>query len=442
MKKICVLGLGYIGLPTAAMFATQGFQVIGVDVNDRIVDVLSNGEVHIDEPGLKTLVQAALKSGNLEVAGTPRPAQAFIIAVPTPLSENGSQRSAELSYVISATESIVPHLQPGNLVVLESTVPPRTTVDTLLPILARSGLAVAGAATNGGIPTDRFFLAHCPERVLPGRILEELVCNDRVIGGVDRPSALAARALYSSFVKGDFFLTDATTAEMIKLMENTYRDVNIAIANEFSRLADHLGIDVWEAITVANRHPRVNILHPGPGVGGHCIGVDPWFLIEAAPKLTPLIHTSRQVNDSQPQFVIENVQRGLGGLNGRRIAILGLAYKPDVDDLRESPAVEIAHLLSEQGAIVKAFEPFKTDACIPGLTIVSTLEDVVKDADAFLLLTGHRQFRVIDPQQIVRYTPARVAIDVVNGWERGRWEAAGFRVFQLGVGRKQSASTA
>lgn len=289
-EKICVLGLGYIGLPSASTFATHGMKVVGVDVNRKIVETLQNGGLHIHEPGLRTLAQAAIRSGNLSISDRPEEADAFIIAVPTPFH---ADKSADLSYVISASEAVVPYLRAGNLVVLESTSPPRTTVDVVAPILEKSGL-------KAGVD---FYLAYTPERVLPGQILRELIENARVIGGVDAASAQAGFDLYSTFVRGDIVLTDATTAEMVKLMENTYRDVNIAIANEFSRLADRFGVDVWEAISLANRHPRVEILRPGPGVGGHCISVDPWFLVDAAPDLANLIRMARSVNDTQPDFV-------------------------------------------------------------------------------------------------------------------------------------------
>ncbi len=271
---ICVLGLGYIGLPTASTFATQGVDVIGVDTNPGVIEALRAGQPHIHEPGLRTLVQAAMASGHLEIVENPAPADAFIIAVPTPILPD---KRADLSYVEAAAQSIVPHLRRGNLVVLESTCPPRTTVDRLAPILAESGLT----------PGEEFHLAYTPERVLPGKILRELVENPRVIGGVNPASSEAGRDLYRLFVRGDILLTDATTAELVKLMENTYRDVNIAAANEFAMLAEHLGVDVWDAIDFASRHPRVKILRPGPGVGGHCISIDPWFLVESAPELTP-----------------------------------------------------------------------------------------------------------------------------------------------------------
>jgi UDP-N-acetyl-D-mannosaminuronic acid dehydrogenase len=236
-------------------------------------------------------------------------------------------------------------------------------------------------------------------------------------------------------VRGEIILTDATTAEMVKLMENTYRDINIAIANEFSRLATRFGVDIWETIQIANRHPRVKILRPGPGVGGHCISVDPWFLVEAAPDLTPLIRTARQVNDAQPHFTADLVQRALGSLEGKHLAVLGLAFKPDVDDLRESPAVEVARLLQERGAQVRAYEPFKPDADLPGLELRPSLESALDGADGLLLLVAHSQFRQLDPGVVARLTPARIAFDAVNGWDRQAWQKAGFKFFCLGAGK-------
>ncbi|MGB7874381.1 MAG: nucleotide sugar dehydrogenase, partial [Anaerolineales bacterium] len=403
-QKICVLGLGYIGLPTASTFATHGIQVVGVDVNRRVLDTLNNGGIHIHEPGLRTLVEAAIKSGKLRVVDQPQEADAFLIAVPTPFYQdktgehNGEPyKLADMRAVTSAAEAIVPYLRKGNLVVLESTSPPRTTVDLVKPILERSGLKAG----------SDFHLAYSPERVLPGQILRELIENARVIGGVTTESAQLGAELYKTFVRGEIIQTDATTAEMVKLMENTTRDVNIAIANEFARLADHFGVDVWEAINLANLHPRINILSPGPGVGGHCISVDPWFFVETAPDLTPLIYTARKVNDEQPHFVMSLVQKALGSLRGKKIAALGLAYKPDVDDLRESPAAEVARLLIDAGADVRAFEPFKKDG-LPGIPMASTLEEAVKDADGILLLVRHSQFREMAPSKVAALTSTRV----------------------------------
>jgi UDP-N-acetyl-D-mannosaminuronic acid dehydrogenase len=279
-----------------------------------------------------------------------------------------------------------------------------------------------------------FCLAYTPERVLPGQILRELIENDRVIGGIDRTSAEAGRDLFAIFVRGEIVLTDATTAEMVKLMENTYRDVNVAIANEFSRLADRFGVDVWEAISLANRHPRVKILRPGPGVGGHCVSVDPWFFVEAAPDLATLIHTARMVNDAQPVFVLESIRKAAGPLAGRRIAVLGLAFKEDVDDLRESPAVEIAQMLVEQGAVVKAYEPFKPQAHYEAFETVPTLEAALEGSEILVFLASHTVFKALDPQQLAHQTPARLVIDTRNLCDPAVWKAAGFHVVRLGGG--------
>jgi UDP-N-acetyl-D-mannosaminuronic acid dehydrogenase len=413
--------MGYIGLPTASTFATHALHVLGVDTNPRVLEVLNSGGVHIQEPGLRTLVQAAFRSGNLRLASHPQPSEAFIIAVPTPILED---KRSDMRFVVSAAESIVPHLRPGNLVILESTSPPRTTVDLVAPILEQSGLRAG----------PDFHLAYVPERVLPGQILRELIDNARVIGGIDRSSAEAGRDLYMTFVRGETVLTDATTAEMVKLMENTYRDINIAVANEFARLAERFGVDVWQTIDLANRHPRVDILRPGPGVGGHCLSVDPWFLVEAAPDLSPLIRQSRLVNDGQPAYTLALIQRSLGSLPGRKIAALGLAYKADVDDLRESPAIEVARLLAEAGAQVRTFEPFVPQASVQGCLSASTLEEALGEAEAAVLLTDHRLFREFDPLQVAALMPGRVAVDCRGIWSRRAWQAAGFNLFVLGVG--------
>lgn len=426
-NKLCVLGLGYIGLPTASTFATHGIRVVGVDVNPEVITTLKNGGLHIHEPGLRTLVQAALGSGNLVVSEKPEPADAFIIAVPTPFYDD---KRADLRAVRAAAESILPYLRRNNLVLLESTSPPRTTVDLLVPVLERSGMRAG----------EDFYLAYSPERVLPGQILRELIENARIVGGINRASAEAARDLYGIFVRGDILLTDATTAEMVKLMENTTRDVNIAIANEFSRLADRFGVDVWEAIELANRHPRINILRPGPGVGGHCISVDPWFLVEAAPDLTPLILTSRRVNDSQPQFVVDLIQRAFysvsaSDVSGKQVAVLGLAYKPDVDDLRESPAIEVARLLVKAGAKVRAYEPYKPDVSVAGVATVQSLQAALEHAAAVVFLVAHTYFKALDARQIAQWMDGKIAVDAVGICSRETWKQAGFQLFRLGDGK-------
>jgi UDP-N-acetyl-D-mannosaminuronic acid dehydrogenase len=431
-QKICVLGLGYIGLPTASTFATHGLRVVGVDSNPHVIDTLRSGNIHIHEPGLRTVVESALSSGNLSVSLRPEEADAFLIAVPTPFYEDQygeydgrKYRLADMRAVTSATEAILPYLRKGNLVILESTSPPRTTVDLVKPILERSGL-------RAGLD---FYLCYSPERVLPGQILRELIENARVVGGISPESAEAGCTLYATFVKGEILATDATTAEMVKLMENTTRDVNIAIANEFARLAEKFGVDVWEAIGLANRHPRINILNPGPGVGGHCISVDPWFLVETAAELTPLIYQARRVNDRQPHFVVEKVKQALGTLKDKKIAALGLAYKPNVDDLRESPAIEVVHLLQNEGARVKAWEPFKPDAKLSGIALAASLDSAIRDADALLLLVKHTEFSSLNPIKIASSSTARLVIDCVNGWNSQEWESTGFQVFRLGVNK-------
>jgi UDP-N-acetyl-D-mannosaminuronic acid dehydrogenase len=431
--KVCVIGLGYIGLPTASTFATHGLQVVGVDNNIDVISTLRNGGIHISEPGLQLLVREALESGRLTISETPEIADAFIIAVPTPFYEDDqgiynsqAYRLADMRAVTSATESIVPHLRPGNLVIIESTSPPRTTVDLVRSILERSGLRAG----------SDFHLAYSPERVLPGKIIQELTENARVIGGIDGASARAGRDLYAHFVKGEIVLTDATTAEMVKLMENTYRDINLAIANEFSRLAKRFGVDIWEAVSIANRHPRVKILNPGPGVGGHCISVDPWFLVEAAPDLSELISAARHVNDGQPHFVLELIKEVVGDdLRGKRIAALGLAFKPDVDDLRESPAIEVVKLLAEAGAVIRCYEPYRLDAVVPGVNSAATLEDAIRDADMLMLLVGHRELKELEPDRVQKLTTARLVVDTVGGWDEQLWTKSGFKVFRLGVGK-------
>jgi len=432
-KKICVVGLGYIGLPTAATFATHGLQVLGVDINLSVVESLQKGKLHILEPGLDTIVNAAFTSGKLKVASKPEPADAFIIAVPTPFHEDEYKefdgrryKLANMSAVVSAAEAIMPLLQKGNLVILESTSPPRTTIDLVSPILERSGLKAG---------TD-FFVCYSPERVLPGQIMRELIENARVMGGITSNSAKEGSALYSIFVKGEIYETDSTTAEMVKLMENTTRDVNIAIANEFSRLAEKFEVNVWEAIQLANKHPRINILNPGPGVGGHCISVDPWFLVEQAPELTTLIFNARKTNDDQPAYVIKKIESCLGRLQGKKIAALGLAYKPDVDDVRESPAVEVVHLLQKSGAQVYAWEPFKPAATINNVQSTKTLEEALGNCDALLILVKHTQFSELDPLEISKTTSARIVIDTVQALNAEQWNNAGFQVFVLGNGKQ------
>src|SRR5438445_12706838 len=374
MNTTGLVGPGYIGLPTASMFALAGKMVIGVDPSPRVQAELKAGRAPVEEPELQTLVAAATNSGRLRVQTRPAPADAFIIAVPTPL--DALTKRANLSYVEQAARDIAPLLRRGNLVVLESTVPPGTTRDVLAPILAESGLR----------PGLDVFIAHCPERVLPGRILVELEQNDRLAGGLTPACAERAADLYTAFVKGQIMRTDATTAEMVKVMENTFRDVNVALANEFSLVAERIGVDVWEAIRLANHHPRVNVLRPGPGVGGHCIAVDPWFLVGAAPDESRLIRTSREVNDSMPKHVMSRLNTLVAP--PACVALLGVTYKAEVDDVRESPALRVAELAVEHGYAVRLCDPHvRPDT--PGLPApLLPIGQALRDADAVVPL-GH-----------------------------------------------------
>ncbi|WP_314324428.1 UDP-N-acetyl-D-mannosamine dehydrogenase [Paenarthrobacter ilicis] len=342
INRVAVIGLGYIGLPTAAILATNGIEVIGVDVNSGTVDAVNRGEVPFVEPDLGVHVAGAVSQGHLKATTETPSAQAYIVAVPTPFRED---RSADLSYIEAAARGIAPQLQGGELLILESTSPPGATEHMANYILElRPDLSLDGSDSR---PALR--VAHCPERVLPGRVMIELVTNDRIVGGMTPEAAEAARELYAVFCQGEILTTDAVTAEMAKLVENSYRDVNIAFANELSVISDKLGIDVWELIRLANHHPRVNILQPGPGVGGHCIAVDPWFIVAAAPEEAKLIRTAREVNDAKPQWVFEKVVSSLRDLPATtEVSVLGLAFKANIDDLRESPAIEIAAHLAEE----------------------------------------------------------------------------------------------
>src|SRR5262245_230007 len=383
-KRICVVGLGYIGLPTAAVLASRGYGVHGVELKQAVVDVINSGKAHVVEPDLDILVRAAVQTGKLKAHTKPAEADVFIICVPTPCAQD---HSPDLSYVYAATEAICSYLKPGNLVVLESTVSPGTTEEMAAIIQKRAGLR----------PPD-VLLAHAPERVRPAQILREVVENDRSVGGIDELSTQACADFYRTFVSGELLLTNARTAETAKLVENSYRDVNIAFANELSLLADELKLDVWELIGLANRHPRVNILAPGCGVGGHCIAVDPWFLVHKAPGITKLIRTAREVNNHKPHYVVQRVLRNAERFKHPKIACLGLAYKPDIDDLRESPAVEIVEALGQANVgEIRVVEP--NIPSHPDFSLMP-LDVALMDADIVLLLVAHRQFKRIPPNML------------------------------------------
>jgi UDP-N-acetyl-D-mannosaminuronic acid dehydrogenase len=383
MKKVCVIGLGYIGLPTAALLANRGYAVHGTDVVQETVDTINRGEIHIVEPELDTFVKSAVNSGQLKADIIPAEADIFIIAVPTPFHKG---YVPNIDYVASATKSIAPYIKDGNIVILESTSPVGTT-EKMADILGESGVDIS-----------KIYIAHCPERVLPGKIMKELVENDRIVGGLTSEAAERTVEFYKTFVSGEVLATDARTAEMAKLTENSFRDVNIAFANELSMLCEKFGIDTWELIRLANRHPRVNILQPGAGVGGHCIAVDPWFIVHAANEKNmdaTLIRSAREVNTYKTEWVIEKIKNAalkFEAKNGRKakVACMGLAFKPDIDDLRESPALYVARRLKADGIDILAVEPNIQDS--EEFEIVDYTE-AIESADIVAFLVAHREFR-------------------------------------------------
>lgn len=404
-SRVSVIGLGYIGLPTAAVIASRGVEVLGVDVSEHAVNTINQGKIHIVEPDLDMLVQAAVTTGKLKASLTPEPAEAFMIAVPTPFKEN---KTPDLSYIKAALENIAPVIAKGNLIVLESTSPVGTT-DKISAWLAelRPDLVMPHQDPDKA----DVFIAHCPERVLPGRVLQELVSNDRIIGGITERCAQKAVALYHLFVRGECLLTNARTAEMAKLTENSFRDVNIAFANELSVICDHLKINVWELIKLANRHPRVNILTPGPGVGGHCIAVDPWFIVDSAPEQAQIIRKAREINDSKPLYVIDKIKQAADQFKKPVIACLGLAFKADIDDLRESPALDIAmSLLKDNIGEILLVEPNIKQ--LPKKyadhnSRLTSLPQALEQANILVVLVDHKQFKTLHPVDVA----TKVVID-------------------------------
>lgn len=425
MSTICVHGLGYIGLPTAAMFANYDYDVIGYDTSTEVVDRLDDGEVHFDEPGLRAFVTQALDSGNLTVSDEVEPAKYHIICVPTPFDDEAKE--ADLTYVEAAGRKIMPHLRTGDTVILESTVPPGTTVGVLQPILEESGL-------NAG---NDFAMVHCPETVLPGNIITELQQNARIIGGVNGVSTEAAVRLYDSFVEGEIRTTEnATTAEFVKLIQNTFRDTNIALANEIAKLARDYGISSREAIDLANQHPRVNLHQPGPGVGGHCLPIDPWFLGQNSDELD-LIEKARNVNDGMSQYVIDVLKEDLGSLAGKKIAILGIAYKGNVGDTRKSPGLKLARELQEKtnadsdaiaadggsGTEIALHDPHVDDQTLD----LEPLDSALAGADGIVIATDHDEYEDLAPGQYGENT-ASIIVDSRAILDVSEWKNAGVNI--------------
>ena len=403
-ETVCVIGLGYIGLPTAAAFAGRRKKVIGVDINQHAVDTINRGEIHIVEPELDIAVHAAVKEGNLRATTSPEPADAFLVAVPTPFKKGvdaGSIPTPDLSYIQAASNSIAPVLKKGDLVILESTSPVGAT-EQMAKWLSQARPDLTFPQQKGEASDIR--VAHCPERVLPGHVMHELIENDRIIGGMTDKCATVACELYKTFVRGECLLTTARTAEMAKLTENAFRDVNIAFANELSLISDAVDIDVWELIALANRHPRVNILKPGPGVGGHCIAVDPWFIVSETPDLARLIHSARLVNDKKPDWVIEKIKVAIAehlSENPKKraedvvVACYGISFKPDIDDLRESPALNIT-------TAVANFHPGITYVVEPNIRVLpemlskaklESFQSAAEKADLNFVFVSHKEFR-------------------------------------------------
>lgn len=411
MSKVCVVGLGYIGLPTAAMLASQGHEVIGCDISDRVVRLVNSGQAHFQEPDLDMLLAAAVQTGRLKAVSKPEAADFFIIAVPTPFMEGNKP---DLSFVTAAVDSIAPYVEAGCSIILESTSPVGTT--EMIASRIKSARTDINVPAFGSLPpADAVYFAHCPERILPGNMVKELVQNDRIVGGLSEECHLRVTELYDCFVKGVIHVTDCRTAELTKLIENAYRDVNIAFANELSFICDKLSVDVWKTIELANRHPRVNILQPGAGVGGHCIAVDPWFIVDCAPDEAQLIRTARLINDKKRDYVACNILRHAERFRIPIIACYGITYKPDVDDVRESPSVEIIRrLLVDTEAHIRVCDPWLSE--LPShlrnserVSLVS--EDVARrDADIIAFLVGHRQFRRLDRRQFLN----KVVIDAIG----------------------------
>lgn len=394
--KLCVIGLGYIGLPTAAVFANEGFEVVGVDKNQEIANTLNQGQIHIEEPGLGELVEKVVKNGAFRASTIAEDADVFIVAVPTPNNDD-EFKSCDLTYVMNATEQVLEYVIKGNTIIIESTIAPRTMDDYIVPLVESKGFIVG----------EDIFLVHCPERVLPGKIIFELENNNRIIGGITKACSDKGAMIYQTFVKGEIIKTDAKTAEMSKLMENTYRDVNIALSNELTKICNKLEIDVLDVISMANKHPRVNLHSPGPGVGGHCLAVDPYFIVSKAPDDAKIIRNSREVNNSMKEYVYNKIKELTNENSDPVIGILGITYKGNVDDIRESPAIDIIEMLNKDKYTLLIHDPFVKDNPSINLT---TQENVLKNSDLIVVLSDHNEFKNISFENILTTSGENVKI--------------------------------
>ncbi|MCM3244939.1 nucleotide sugar dehydrogenase [Cytobacillus oceanisediminis] len=391
--KICTIGLGYIGLPTSIMFAKHNVDVVGVDVKQEVIESLNSSKIHIEEPGLQEALEEVIKKGKFKASMQPEKANAFIISVPTP-NHDDQYKSCDLSYVVNAVNSVLPFVEKGNVIIVESTIGPRSMDDVVKPLVEEAGFVVG----------KDVFLVHCPERVLPGQIMHELIYNNRIVGGITPECTEAGALVYSTFVKGEIIKTNAKTAEMSKLMENTYRDVNIALANELAKVCNELEINALDVIDMANKHPRVNLHTPGPGVGGHCLAVDPYFIVAKAPETAQLINLSRSINTSMPHYVVENVNTLMRNVDGKVVTVFGLTYKGNVDDIRESPAMEILELLQEQNNFeVRAFDPH-----VQLKWVINDVEVAVKESDLIVVLTDHNEFKELVKDNLIGMNSMRV----------------------------------
>ncbi len=418
--KIGIIGLGYVGLPTAILFANSGHQVLGVDVSPRVVDGINSRTLHMEEELLQQMLMRVLDQGSLQASYELEPCNTFIVAVPTPVANY----KIDLSYLESACRNITRFLKKGDLVVIESTIGPGITTGPILGWLEESGLKAG----------EDFSLVHMPERVIPGNIYKELTENGRVIGGIDPTSTVRAKELYASFVKGEMTETDATTAETVKVLENTYRDINIAIANEFLLICEKLNVNPWEAFAIANQHPRVNILNPGPGVGGHCIPVDPWFLVEKAPEEAALLKTARFRNNAMPEKVANDIADILDATQGKKVSLFGTSYKANTGDARGTPTKVIATTLENKGIAYNTYDPFQI---LPWESSVGSLQEAVDGVGLIAVIVAHDSFIQLPPEQLAQLTSCRHILDCTNRLDKTVWEEAGFMIYTFGHFREQ-----